>query len=353
MRKNIIIFIIILLITIPSYFIYNVIKKPLTTKEDIHIEIAPGENLYGLLDELKNNGDIKSVFIIKGYLTLTNSNKEIIPGTYTLSPNITLNDLIKTLNGENGSSDITVTIPEGYRIDQIAETIADSGLCSKDDFIKAIEEYPVPTYINTKVNEAINIHTGKPCEDQGLKYSLEGYLYPDTYKFAKNTLPNDIIKTMLTKFEEVIVEAEKETGVTLNKEKGELSRIITKASMIERECKLDKERAIISSVMINREAKDMEYQMDATTQYAQQKFKEVVTVDDTHSTDSAYNTYVVKGLPPGPIASPGIKSIIAAIKPSKTDYIFYVLNPKTKEDHYFTNNYDDFIAKQREWGYID
>lgn len=277
---------------------------------------------------------------------------DIKPGIYTLKPDISLMELLNTLTGVNGDANISVTIPEGYRIDQIAEELNENDICTKENFIKAVKSYPVPSYINTKVEEAINEFTGKPCKDQGQKYVLEGYLYPDTYKFSKGTPPEDIIKIMLTKFEEIVAEAEKQTGVTLDRENGQLSRVITRASMIERECKLDKERAIISSVIFNRIDEGMKFEIDATTEYAQQKYEEVVTTTDT-KTDSAYNTYVVMGLPPGPIANPGIKSIIAAIEPAETNYLYYVLNPQTKEDHYFTNNFDDFIVKQREWGYID
>ncbi|MDU7886179.1 MAG: endolytic transglycosylase MltG, partial [Clostridium perfringens] len=111
----------------------------------------------------------------------------------------------------------------------------------------------------------------------------------------------------------------------------------------------DSERAEIASVIYNRLQKGMPLQIDATVLYALGEHKDTVLYKDL-KVDSPYNTYKIKGLPVGPICNPGKPSLLAAIKPAKTDYIYYLLNPSNNK-HYFTNNYEDFLAKKKEFGY--
>lgn len=351
--KKFLIFLLVLLILIgiPGGFLFYVVSDPLKVDEQIKVQIQEGDSFYNVLANLDNENKLKFTPVIKVYLKILHPNIEVLPGIYNINGNMSLEEILSAVTDKNGTSEVDITIPEGFTIEEIAKELETNDICTNAEFINAVKNYPAPSYINTNPEEVINYQTGKPCKDQGLRYSLEGYLYPDTYKFRKGTSPENIIETMLNKFEEVIAQVEKQTDVTLDREGGQLSRVITRASMIERECKLDNERAIISSVMFNRVDEGMPFQMDATTIYAIGTHKEVVTLDDVYGTDSAYNTYVIYGLPVGPIANPGIKSIIAAIEPAETDYLYYVLNPETQADHYFTNNGKDFNAKLVEWGY--
>ena len=128
----------------------------------------------------------------------------------------------------------------------------------------------------------------------------------------------------------------------------DIETVITIASMIEKEARVDEDRAKIASVIYNRLEQDMPLQLCATAIYA--LGYHVDEVLDIHTQiDSPYNTYYYKGLPVGPISNPGAPSIIAALKPEKTDYLFYILADDNK--HYFTNNYDDFLNKKEELGY--
>lgn len=248
-----------------------------------------------------------------------------------MNSDISFNDFLSVLT-DGKVSDYKVTFPEGYTVEDIAKKLEESKVCTKDEFLKVVKEYPLPSYI-------------KPNNER--KYELEGFLFPDTYAIPKGTTPKQIIEMMLNRFEGVISEIQSELGITIPKE--EYEKYVIVASMVEKEARDDSERAEIASVIYNRLQKGMPLQIDATVLYALGEHKDTVLYKDL-KVDSPYNTYKIKGLPVGPICNPGKPSLLAAIKPAKTDYIYYLLNPSNNK-HYFANNYEDFLAKKKEFGY--
>ena len=235
------------------------------------------------------------------------------------------------MNTESSLNKVKFTVPEGYSIEDIASKLEDEGICSKNDFILAIKEYPLPSYV-------------KPNEEK--RYNLEGYLFPDTYIIEIGETPKEIINKMIKRFEEMLDEAIKATNVIVKDE--DIETVVTIASMIEKEARLDNERPTIASVIVNRLNIDMKLQIDATVIYALGEHVDTVTYDHLEI-DSPYNTYKNYGLPVGPISNPGVESIKATLKPDSTDYLFYVL--KDDNSHYFTNDDEDFLRKQEELGY--
>lgn len=334
MKKSkgiLIIFGVLLILIIGTIFMYTkTIKHPLkSNKESVVVEVKEGEGFYTLLNELKEKDLIKNELFIKLYLKLNRVNPKVTKGTYTVNTDITLSKLLKTLQTDNS---VKIVIPEGYTVVQIADILQENKLFSKEEFLKAVNNYPLPDYIK---------------KDSKRRYALEGFLFPDTYLFPKKSTPNEVIKTMLDKFQSVMKEVENETGVTVNAD--EIDEVVTKASLIEKEARTEKDRPLTSSVIDNRIQKKMPLQIDATVIYALGKHVDKVLYKHLE-VESPYNTYKNKGLPVGPIANPGKPSLIAALEPTKTDYIYYLLNPKTGE-HYFTNNYSDFEKKKVEFGY--
>lgn len=325
------IFVVLLILIIGTIFMYTkTINHPLkSNKESIVVEVKEGEGFYTLLNELKEKDLIKNELFIKLYLKLNRVNPKVTKGTYTVKTDITLSKLLETLQTESA---VKVVIPEGYTVVQIADILQKDKLFSKEEFLKAVNNYPLPDYIK-KGNKR--------------RYALEGFLFPDTYLFPKRSTPNEVIKTMLDKFQSVMKEVESETGVTVPTD--EIDEVVTKASLIEKEARTEKDRPLISSVIDNRIEKNMPLQIDATVIYALGKHVDKVLYKHLE-VESPYNTYKNKGLPVGPIANPGKPSLIAALEPAKTDYIYYLLNPKTGE-HYFTNSYSEFEKKKVEFGY--
>ena len=234
--------------------------------------------------------------------------------------------VLKSL-GKTVSNSVTVTIPEGYELRQIGEILEKKNVCSAEEFFKAAEEeykdYPFLKEIKDRENP------------------LEGYLFPDTYNFEIGQAPRDVIRVMLDNFSN---KAYKEY-LKSNTDKT-LDEIIIMASIIEREAANDNERGKVSSVFYNRLKIGMLLQSCATVQYIIKERKDVLSNKDI-KIDSPYNTYMYEGLPIGPIASPGLGSIKAAIFPEDTDY-FYFAATKDGERNVFSKTGEEHLKTVKE-----
>ncbi|MGM9978283.1 MAG: endolytic transglycosylase MltG [Clostridium sp.] len=325
-KKGILLLIVVLLIAviIGGFEYYDgIIEKPLKSdKEKIKITVDEGESFYSILDELSSTGALKNKEVIKLNLKLDKKNNiNLVPGEYEINTNVTLKELIKILETEDFSKNrISVTIPEGYDIEEIANLFKENGLFSKDDFLNAVKNHELPSYVK---------------KDDKKKYNLEGYLFPNTYFLDKDISPDEVISLMISEFEKTLEKVEKETGVTVKEE--EIEKIITIASLVEEEAELDEERDLVSSVIYNRLEKGMKLEFCSTINYAWGEHLPQV-LNKHLEIDSPYNTYKNEGLPVGPITNPGEKSIIAAVKPAQTDYLYFMLLYNQGGKHHFSNN---------------
>ncbi|ABR33293.1 MULTISPECIES: endolytic transglycosylase MltG [Clostridium] len=334
--RKLILLIILFLFVITLTFVISyssTIRKPLKSTEDsIIIEVKQGEGFYDILDKLDKENKLTNKLLIKVNLAIDKRKVNLTEGIYEINTNSSLEELIKSLENKDGDKDLVkLTIPEGYSIEDIAKSVEDKGICSKDEFIKDVKDYKLPSFVKNNNKK---------------RYNLEGYLYPDTYLIEKGSNANDVIKSMLDRFEDVLKQAEDETKVEISDE--DVEKIVTIASMIEREARVPGDRPLISSVIYNRLEKDMKLQIDAAVIYALGYHVDVV-LNKHLEVDSPYNVYKYKGLPVGPIANPGLDCIKAALLPEKTDYLYYIM--KDDGSHYFTNNYEDFLNKKKELGY--
>ena len=273
---------------------------------EVSVYVEPGMNSSQIYSEMKKNGVIVSTklfaFAAKG------DSQNFKAGMHTMNKHMSYKKAIEELKrNAAGEGEVLVTFPEGYELREMAQLLEDKGIKKADDFIKASNEKYECSFL--------------PSRKDGY---LEGYLFPDSYYISAKMKSSDIINMMLKRFGEVYTDAYKkradEIGMTTNE-------VITLASIIEREAARDSERALVSSVFHNR-LKSSEYpylQSCATVQYLLSERKEVLSDKDIEI-DSPYNTYKYKGLPPGPIASPGRKSIEAALYPAQTNYYFFVSN---------------------------
>ncbi len=244
---------------------------------------------------------------------LVGAYKKVQAGEYELNGSMTPREILKRLTTGRVKT-YTVTIPEGYNLREIAEVLERKGLASKKEFLdKAGDRDLVASF--------------------GLEGpTFEGYLYPDTYSFTKGMSVEEIIKKMVGRFKEVynadFARRAKRAGLTMRE-------VVTLASIIEKETGVREERKLISSVFHNRLKRGIPLQSDPTVIYALEHFDGNLTKKDL-LTNTPYNTYLRKGLPPGPIASPGWDSLDAAISPSKEDYLFFV--SKNDGTHYFSKS---------------
>lgn len=251
-------------------------------------------------------------------------------GTFTLNTGLNKTELIEALliPGEDENY-IKVTIPEGYSVQQIAIKLEELSLCSKDEFLNAVN------------NETFDYNFLKDIPEN-VDYKLQGFLFPKTYSIKKGSSAKEIIDIMLKQFYTEF----KEEYYTKAEELGKsIYEIISIASIIEREAKLDEERSTISGIIYNRLNINMKLEMCATVQYALTDgiFNvSKITTKDTQI-DSLYNTYKNKDLPVGPICNPGIKSIEAALNPESHSYYYYHVEDETTGKHKFSKSYEEHI----------
>lgn len=199
---------------------------------------------------------------------------------------------------------VAVIIPEGYNLFDIAAAVETARLAS------------AKTFLTAATADAALVHRWDPHAT-----SVEGYLFPDTYRFSRHTTPRLMLQTMTHRFEQVALHL----GIT----PAETHRTVTMASLVEREVHLDAERPVVAGIFENRLKAGMPLQTDPAVVYASQlrgTWTGVIHQSELHS-DSAYNTYVQKGLPPGPICNPGTAALQAALHPATTDFLYFVANP--------------------------
>lgn len=328
---NVTTIIVIMIIIITIWQCFKIVDTPLKIKDEEIIEVAEGDSFYGVLNKLSEEDKIKNEFLVKLYLKIRGIKPEVLAGTYKLDKSMTLDEIITLLSNDSTIGKIYITIPEGYTIDDIATELEENNICSSEDFINSVKNYDLPAYVSNNPNK---------------RYNLEGFLFPDTYSFNENENADFVVKTMINRFEEVWQELVQSLNLSIADD--EIEKIVNVASIIEKEAVVDSERSLISSVIYNRIAIEMPLQIDATVIYSYGYHIEKM-YEKHLEIDSPYNTYMYYGLPIGPISNPGRASLMAALKPEKTDYLYYLL--ESENTHYFTDNYDDFLRRKEELGY--
>jgi len=273
---------------------------------------------------LEASGVIRSASHFAYAARLRGVTRSLHQGEYRVSPAMPLLDIVEKI----ASGDVVlhpVTVPEGYTALQIVDALAGKGLGDAGALREIVRSgagrYPYEFLRNVPGG------------------SLEGYLFPDTYHLPRFVDEREVIGAFLQRFGEVVVPSWRLLGGGRS-----LHEIITVASMIEREAQVPAERPLIAGVMYNRLKRGWRLEVDATVLYALGRHKSIVTYEDLKVT-SPYNTYLHAGLPPGPIANPGIGAITAALSPAKTDYLFYVA--RADGSHVFNTTLTAHLAAVR------
>ena len=308
-------------------------KKVDTVTSLVEIEIPQGSSTRGIAEILVENGIIKDVLGFRVFSRLNHYDGKYLAGHYRLSPGMTTEEIADILcTGK--SREISFTIPEGYTVGKIADKLSSEGLINKDRFLElaTMGDYSQYSFLEGTVSG---------------RHQLEGFLFPETYSLPEGSKEEDFIAVMLNHFDEVWVKYKKraaELSLTPNE-------VITMASLIEREAALDEERPLVSSVIYNRLELGMPLQMDATLDFALELIGEnhQYITDEDMAIDSPYNTYLIPGLPPGPIACPGEKAIEAALYPADTEYLYYVKTTDQGWGMSFSVDYEEFLENKEAW----
>ncbi len=300
-----------------------------TDPSDMTIRIRRGDNLRSVAVELENKQVIfnKIIFILTG--RILGYQNEIIPGSYSFENGITTIDVLKKITDVNSVRYYTITIPEGLNIRQIGRLLQrQAGL----DSAKFVEEAYNDSLISLLDIDAEN---------------LEGFLFPDTYQFSISPAggnEKEIIRIMFSQFRKKI-SAEMEED--MENEKLKLIDVITMASIIEGETRYEPEKKTIAGVYYNRLKWRMKLEADPTVQYVIPDGPKPRLMYSDLKFPSPYNTYLNRGLPPGPINNPGLSSITAAIYPEKHKYLYFVA--KGDGSHRFAETYGEHKKNIKEY----
>lgn len=333
--KFVIIFLVVLIIlTCGSYKI----GTSSVSKDSFEVKITiPKESTYlSISNLLKENNLIRSESFYKIYIKIFKPDN-LKAGIYTLNRNMNVKEIVDTLEGNVKSEEITITIPEGKHIEEVAEIISSKINMSKEDILLYWQNEEVLNSLIDKYWFLTDV-----IKKEGIRYSLEGYFFPDTYSILKESKIEDITYKMLDKMDEVLSKYKEE----ISNSKFKVHEILTLASIVEHEAILDSDRPMIAGVFINRLDKSMKLQSCATVGYAINEWKLSYNYKDLQ-TDSPYNTYFYEGLPIGPGNMPGELSIEAVLRPTKHDYYYFLANVNDKDSKktYYSKTYSEHRQK--------
>jgi UPF0755 protein len=300
------------------------------------VTVPPGATASDIGAGLEQRGLIRSGLAFRLAAEQAGAGNNLAAGNYELSRSMSTNDIVQVLARGEVKRGQLATIPEGWRIEQIADRLDATGFASRDEFVKAVS---TPASV-----PRIDLLGATPPP------RLEGYLFPETYEVPQKVSGTKAAELMLRMFSQRV------GSLLRSQPESKLSphQLLTLASIVEREAKQPAERPLIASVYFNRLAAGLPLQADPTVQYAvatrdgpaaagYHYWKQDLTPADLQI-DSPFNTYEIPGLPPGPICNPGEASIRAVLQPAKTDYVYFVATTDGSGTHLFARTLDEHNA---------
>lgn len=326
-----------LAVSLFGWTLYWLLQSP-AAGEAVSFTIPSGATTSDIANILHEKGLIRNAAVFRYYLRAINEGDRFKAGDYTLQIGLDRREIIERLNGgrvATGES-IRLTIPEGMTIRQMKERLHSKLGMDSDRFDAAAEA--IVNRARTNPDASTYKWLAQIPQNSDLIHPLEGYLFPDTYEFSPDVTEQELIERLLeqtdTKLKQLPAGWEQrmaDLGISLH-------QMLVIASIIEREVVVPEERPIVSGVLYNRLRKNMPMQSCATVQYLLPNQKKRLLYADLEI-DSPYNTYKVKGFPPGPIANPGLAAMKAALYPENTDYLFFVTRNDGTSGHYFAKTY--------------
>jgi len=308
------------------YFAY--LYLPVGVDSPVLVNIPAGSSVLAIGSKLQENGIIKSAKAFAIYVQILGKEGQLQAGTYELSPAWPLHKVAESiLSGDVVDNSFRITIPEGLTLSAIGKLFEQRGVFSEQEFLSTAQSINLP-YSYLQQTPA------------GVQHRLEGFLFPDTYKFPLGVKPEQVIRTMAARFHALMMPL---FEASPQGQRFTLEQIVTMASIVEKEAVLSEERSIIAGVFYNRLASSMRLESCATIQYLLGTPRPLLYAD--LEIVSPYNTYRNDGLPPGPIANPGLASLKAALAPAETPYFFFVAN--SDGSHIFSVTYQQHLVAIR------
>ena len=299
-------------------------NKNLATGENIIITVEPGMTNADIATLLQNKKMINSPVFFRLQSKFARMERSLQAGEYEIVSGMSNWEIID-LFSKGQVRHKTLTIPEGYTIEQIAKKIEESGLGSAEEFKKAAKDYAPYSYMETSNNNVI--------------FKAEGFAYPSTYYLSPGSAEKEILAIMVKEFDTQLTEDIRQKAKDKNMS---IRDLVNLASLVEKEAVFPEERPVIAGVFLKRLQIQMPLQSDTTIQYILGVQKKEISIADT-KIDSPYNTYLYAELPPGPIASPSISTINAVLDPKQTNYLYFVAD--LEGHHHFTETYQDHLKE--------
>ncbi|MCL5093881.1 MAG: endolytic transglycosylase MltG [Patescibacteria group bacterium] len=329
--KNVLIYLIfgaVVLSSVSLFVFSRNLKQPASRKDEVVVfEIKSGQGVREITKSLEEKSLLKHPTTFLIYLKYAGLNSKIKAGVYSLNKNMNILQVAEALT-QGKVSTSRITIPEGWKISEIADYLEKNQVVSKNDFLKAANGNYLYDFLKDKPVDA----------------SLEGYLFPDTYFLSANPSGQTIVEKMLDnfnkKFNQELRDKAASKGYTVHE-------VLTIASVLEKEVRTDSDRAIVAGILYKRMANDMLLEVDSTINFITGKNDPQASEEDL-LIDSPYNTYKYKGLPPGPIGNPGLSAIQAALNPVETDYWYYLNRQDTKET-IFSRTFEEHLANKEKY----
>ncbi|MFH1142523.1 MAG: endolytic transglycosylase MltG [Candidatus Uhrbacteria bacterium] len=304
----------ILLATLSAWELF--LKQPDQETGLVEVTIESGSTLGQVADLLQEKGVIASSWLFEWYARLRGIDRDIVAGTFFLNPEINVLDAIRSVTQPAFAEERQLTFLEGWSLREISLYLIEQGLIESEDELYAITSDPVSSD------------------------SLEGYLFPDTYRLFADATAQNVVDKMLENFDQKVTQ---EMRDEIEDQGRTLEEVITMASILEREARGQEDLGMVADIFWRRYEINMALQSCASVNYVTGKSDPGISYDD-QQIDSLYNTYQYPGLPPGPISNPGLEAINAAIYPTANDY-WYFLNDPDGGTHYATTN-DEHAANK-------
>jgi UPF0755 protein len=313
---------------------WAILYQPVSSIEagkPVQVAVPSGANTSEIAQIMAGKGIVANPNMFRIRTRLAKADGDLRAGVYDLSTGMPYDLVIEKLVKGPPLKYVTVTIPEGWVVEQIAKRLDKEAGIPKREFLELAK------------GGAAEFAQDHPYLKDAYKGSLEGYLFPKTYRLKEGTSARESIEIMLDQFDREVATVDLAAA---EKRGMSLPEVVVVASIIEKEARLDKERPLVSSVIYNRLKRDMRLEICATVEYVLPGNRFRLTWRETR-TPSEYNTYLHEGLPPGPISNPGLAALEAAISPADTDYIYYVLTGKDGSQTYSSNARDFEKAKRK------
>ena len=325
------------------FIYYHVSLKPVSkNSQAVNFVVEEGNNFYSIAKSLENEGLIRSKFVYKLYIRL-NPPESIKAGVYQLNRNMSTRDIITALSGDvkHDLNSVTITFKEGKNMRYIINEIVNNTENTEEDILNTLKDQE---YLNNLIKKYWFIT--EEILNANIYYSLEGYLYPNTYTFKSNSSVQEIFNIMLDQTDLRLNEYKK----VISSSNYSIHQLLTLASIVELEGLNKEDRSTIAGVFYNRLSNNMNLGSDVTTYYGvgvDLSERDLTTVEIND--DNLYNTRSVNmigKIPVGPICNPSIESIDAVINPTASDYYYFVADKNGKT--YFTRSDQEHILKKNE-----